>query len=148
MKIIAYKGKSIFSKLIQLQSRSPYSHVAILLSDGTVVESWAFIGVRHVSSPTEAHKAGTVIETYNIDGDYDELAVMDFLKSQLGKRYDYRGIVRFLTRRASPADNRWFCSELVMEAFRRGGLDLQERLPASYATPRDIVISPHLSGPI
>ncbi|MBW1672137.1 MAG: hypothetical protein JRJ45_00575 [Deltaproteobacteria bacterium] len=148
MKILAYKGRSIFSKLIKIQTRSDYSHVAFLLDDGTVIEAWALLGVRHVASPTEAHKSGTVIDTFEIESEYDSLATMDFLKSQLGKKYDYRGIVRFLTRRKSPADDRWFCSELVMEALRRGGLDLQERLPSSYATPRDVVISPHLRGPV
>ena len=148
MKILAYKGRSIPSRLIRLQTRSEYSHVAVQMDDGTVIEAWAIGGVRHVASPTEAHKPGTPIDVFEIKGTYDEGMVRRFLKSQLGKRYDYRAIVRFLTRRKMRADDRWFCSELVIEAFRRGGLHLQARIPASYAPPRDVAMSPYCHGPI
>ena len=144
MKVLAYKGKRLFSRLIRLQTRSDYSHVAVQMDDGTVIEAWTVSGVRHVASPMTSHTTGTEIDYFEITADYDQEQVLAFLKSQLGKKYDYRGIVRFLTRRAAPADDRWFCSELVLEAFRRGGVDLQSRIPASYATPRDIAMSPLL----
>ena len=148
MRILAYSGTSWPSLLIRFQSRSRFSHVAVELDDKTVIEAWAFIGVRHVSDKSEAHKAGTVIEAYDITGEYDQDAVESFLHSQLGKKYDYRSLIRFITRRHTRADNKWICSELVLEAFRRGGLELQKRIPASHATPRDIIMSPHLTGPV
>ena len=148
MKILAYCGTSWPSLLIRLQTRSRYSHVAVEMDDGTVIEAWAFIGVRHVADKFEAHKAGTVIESFEITGDCDQAAVASFLRSQLGKKYDYRSLVRFITRRNTRLDDKWFCSELVLEAFRRGGLELLMRIPASHATPRDIIISPFLRGPV
>jgi uncharacterized protein YycO len=147
MRILAYQGKSIISKLIKLQTRSPYSHVAVQLDDETVIETWGLVGVRHVASPKEAHNPNTMIHAFEVIPEYDQELVLKFLKSQLGKKYDYRAIVRFLTRRDSPLDNRWFCSELVLTAFRKAGVDLLARIPASHTSPRDIVMSPLLKGP-
>jgi len=144
VKILAYKGTSFVSRMIRLQTRSEYSHVAIQLPDETVIEAWTIGGVRHVASPTEAHTPGTEIDVFEITGEYDFGKVLAFLNSQLGKKYDFRAIFRFLTRRKHPLDDRWFCSELVLAAFRTGGLDLLSRLPSSATTPRDITISPLL----
>lgn len=144
MKILAYKGTGLVSKLIRLQTRSEYSHVAIQLLDGTVVEAWAAGGVRHVASPLEAHKSKTEIDVFLLTEEFDSGAVLQFLNSQLGKKYDFRSIFRFLTRRSSPLDDRWFCSELVLAAFRMGGLELLARVPSSEVSPRDITISPLL----
>ncbi|HET7291155.1 MAG TPA: hypothetical protein VFM88_01895 [Vicinamibacteria bacterium] len=38
-------------------------------------------------------------------------------------------------------DERWFCAELVAEAYRRQGLELIPT-PSCYAAPRDLARSP------
>jgi len=144
MRILAYKGTSFTSRLIRLQTRSEYSHVSVQLEDDTVIEAWGRGGVRHLSGPLEAHKEGTHIDSFVVNASVDEERVLGFLNSQLGKKYDFLSVMRFFTRRKSSADDRWFCSELVVEAYRQGGVDLLKRLPSSYASPRDVVISPLL----
>ena len=114
MRILGYKGKSMTSKLIQLQTRSEYSHVAIMLDDLSVVEAWQGTGVRK-----------------------------DFLLTQLGKKYDYSSVFRFVTRRDALDNDRIFCSELVELAFIRGGLRLLRGNP-SHHSPRDTVMCPYL----
>lgn len=143
MKILQYRGVSIISKGIQLQTRSPYSHSAIMLDDGSVIEAWHKGGVRHLRDPFEGHDDKTVIDVYEIQADFNENVTMAFLRGQLGKKYDFRSVIRFLTRLRSRDNDKWFCSELVVEALRAGGLTLL-RGHSSMFSPRDVAMSPYL----
>ena len=145
MKILLYRGRSLISRLIQFQTRSDYSHVALMMDDCSVYEAWHVGGVRHLRSPFDGHSSGTYIDIFRItdlrDCDVDQVEF--FLSKQLGKKYDFASVVRFITRREAPADDKWFCSELVLAALKRGGVELL-RLPPSEASPRDVSISPLL----
>ena len=146
MKILLYRGKSFVSKAIQLQTRSPYSHVAIQLDEHEIYEAWHVGGVRRLRYATEGHDSGTVIDICRInnvsDGSVDK--VRAFLQSQIGKKYDFKSVLRFITRRKVRADNRWFCSELVLAALEAGGIKLLN-INYSEASPRDVSISPNLT---
>jgi uncharacterized protein YycO len=141
VKILLFKGKSLISRLIQWQTRSPYSHVAVQLNDGRIVEAWHIGGVGYLTEHT--HTPKTEIDVFKIEGEYNILAVEKFLSAQIGKKYDFRSVFRFVSRRDAPADDRWFCSELVVTAFYMGGLDLLRGAP-SMMSPRDIAMIPRL----
>lgn len=145
MKILLYRGKSFVSKAIQLQTRSAYSHVAIQLGDYEIYEAWHVGGVRKLRYATEGHSDGTPIDIYRIDyipdGAVDK--IRKFLQQQVGKKYDFKSVLRFITRRKVRADDRWFCSELVLAALEAGGIKLLN-INYSEASPRDVSISPHL----
>lgn len=143
MKILAYRGKSVISRLIQLQTRSVYSHIAIELDNGSVIEAWAKGGVTISDSYSTQHTPGTVVDVFKINTTYAPDNVHDFLMDQIGKEYDFISIMRFLFRRKAPINGKWFCSELCAAAFRAGSLVLQD-LPESYLSPRDIAMSPLL----
>jgi len=143
MKILLYKGKSIISKMIKFQTRSKYSHVAVMLEDGSAYEAWQKGGVRHIDSPFDGHKPGTEIDVYAIYGKYDEPTVVEFLQQQLGAKYDYASVLRFVSRRHAGDNNKFFCSELALMAFIEGGLSLLNADP-SEMSPRDVSISPLL----
>lgn len=144
MKILAYKGVSWISKAIRWQTRSKYSHIAIELSDGTVIEAWHIGGVRRNGTFRTVHSVNTEVDVFEITRAYDKDKVIRFLSAQLGHKYDFRSIIRFITRKNSKISPKWFCSELACEAFREGGLDLLSRIPSSHVSPRDIGISPML----
>lgn len=141
MKILAYKGVSLISRLIQWQTRSPYSHIAVELRDGTVIEAWHVGGVQHNRSFRDVHTRGTAVDVFRINHEYNEDAVEQFLKAQVGKKYDFMSVARFLTRRDRPADNRWFCSELAFEKLRF----LLDRIKPSHVSPGVLVLSPYLA---
>ena len=143
MQVLLYQGLSFVSRLIKGQTRSIYSHAAIRLLDGTVVEAWAGAGVRRIPNASFGHKDGTLVDVFHVEGDYDASKVEAFLLSQVGQDYDYWSVARFLTRRRSPANDKWFCSELAVEAFRQGGLSLLNG-PPSMHSPRDVALSPLL----
>lgn len=143
MKVLLYKGRSVISRAIRFQTRSQYSHAAVMLDDGSVIEAWHKGGVRKVKSPFDGHSDRTEIDVYGIVGDYDVDVVQTFLEDQVGKEYDFSSVFRFLSRRKASANGKWFCSELVLEAFSRNGLDLLHGRP-SELSPRDVALSPYL----
>ena len=125
MRILGYRGKSITSRLIQAQTRSEHSHIGVQISGGRVIEAWQGPGVRLISH------------------DFDQERVEVFLRSQLGKKYDYSSVFRFVTRRDAIANDKIFCSELAELAFIAGGLPLLNGNP-SHHSPRDTLLSPYL----
>ena len=145
MKILLYRGRSLISRLIQFQTRSPYSHVAIMFDSGAVYEAWHVGGVRRLKDPFDGHSPGTYIDIYGSNklDCADTNSALVFLHKQLGKGYDFVSVARFLSRRQAPANDKWFCSELVLETLAQVGIVLLHIAP-SLASPRDIGISPRI----
>ncbi len=143
--VVAFRGTGFISGAIRFFTNSPVSHV------GVVFESKDEAGERRVviaESTTLNDKQGVQIN-YLSDrlrgypgvawwlplSDHSRAALdVDemhrFLVAQQGDGYDYRGIAAFLARPIPGLGmllhhgdlQRWFCSELVVEAFERGGL--------------------------
>jgi len=130
VKIGLYRGKSFVSKRIKKRTRSVYSHAAMHLEDGTVIEAWAdgFTSGKVYHRPLgEGHTPGTPIDMYEIIDTVDWIAVEEFLLAQVGKPYDWRMVWGFVThRRRETAGSRdkWFCSELAFQALQVGGFNL------------------------
>ncbi|WP_448577461.1 YiiX/YebB-like N1pC/P60 family cysteine hydrolase [Thermosphaera sp.] len=146
MRILLYRGVSLLSRLIRWRTWSEYSHVALEIHRGEIVDAWKG-GVRLIRSPFEGHDPETVVEAYEIAGLRPEQAARAalFARAQIGKPYDYWGVLRFIIRRDPTQPNdRWFCSELVFAALLHGGVRLLERVPAHRASPGDLARSPLL----
>lgn len=143
MKLLFYRGKSLISRAIRFQTRSPYSHVAVQVGQNEYYEAWHVGGVRRLRYAMEGHSEGTPIDVYRVDGSYVRERVLEYLRSQVGKKYDFMSVARFLSRRKAPHNDKLFCSEYVMQAFAYGGLDLLHGKP-SEMSPRDLSISPLL----
>jgi uncharacterized protein YycO len=122
--IALYKGKSIISRIIKSFTWSQYSHAAWIDDDGSVYEAWHRGGVTHVNSISANHTPGTLVHIYKVTNETPEIrqAVRIFLQSQVGLKYDWLGVFGFVLRAHRFArQNRWFCSELVAEAYRLSG---------------------------
>lgn len=139
--ILLFRGRGIISTLIRWQSRGPYSHAAILLPDGQIVESWQGSGVR-----TKRLTDWTDIDAYLIPemsrGQWK--TAIRYALSQVGKKYDYLGVARFVTRRPSRDNDKWFCSELVYRALQEAGINLFERIEPWAVSPAMLAYSPLL----
>jgi len=152
--IAAYKGISVFSRLICWFNRSPYSHISVvdtnyaaLIYNGREIEAWRGM-VQESRPPYVAHKAGTQVDLFDVDLTAEQCAdVLSFLGRQIGKDYDWMGILHFVTRRSEYTvdQDKWFCSELVAAAFAQAGKPLLERIPAYKVYPGMLVTSPHLT---
>ena len=146
--VALFRGKGVVGRLIRWQTRSEYSHAALLLADGeTVIESREFQGVRrHVLSADEKASMD-VFEVPGLDAAGWE-RVFSYAESKLGARYDWRAVFSFVTRKAARLNDKWFCSELVCAAFAVADHRLLERMPCHDTNPGHLRLSARLSGPV
>jgi len=143
MEILLYCGIGTISKLIRWQTRSKWSHAAMLLDDGSVIEAWVG-GVKKSPSISTLHNPGTRVDVFDFKLS-DKEKCLSYLYSKVGARYDYRSIFRFLSRSSkNDPEESLFCSELIFNASLAGGLRLLDRIPARMVSPALIGLSPHL----
>lgn len=142
-KILLFKGRGVVSQLIRWQTNGQYSHAAIQLGDGRIIEAWHKPAEVRVRPPL---KDWSNVEAYSVEGmtaDQWQVAV-EFLDKQLGKKYDFGGVLRFVTRWRKEKDDKWFCSELVFQAVKEAGVDLLSRIQCSQVSPTVLSFSPLL----
>ncbi len=139
--VLLFRGRGAISALIRWQTRSPFSHAALLMPDGRIVESWQGAGVR-----VKALADWSDIDVFDVPsmsaGQWND--ALRFATDFVGAGYDYRSVMRFVSRRGASEDGRWFCSELVFAALQAAGVDLLERIAASEVSPGLLSLSPLL----
>ena len=71
--------------------------------------------------------------------------VVDWVEQQVGKPYDIRGVLGFLTHKCHDSDYhlRWFCSELATAVLRRSGVHILPGIPAFRISPGMLVNAFH-----
>ncbi len=149
--IAQYRGIGPLSRGIELFTRSKWSHsaVAIKYDDMSFVlyEAWGFKGVVKVESDnlfsvlSENHRPNTPVDIFTIELPDPDIR---FLDEQVGKKYDWSLINKFITRRSATENDRWICSELVGEFCKRSGKILQN-MPTWKMAPEHVGISPRLT---
>lgn len=135
-------GRGIISRLIRWQTRSIYSHAALLTPEGHIIESWQGDGVRLRKGLDDWSN----VWVFDVPALSDEQwwQALEWATAQCGKGYDYKSVARFLTRARTSDDNRFFCSELVIAAIAKSGLRLLERIDFAQVSPGHLAISPLL----
>lgn len=138
--ILAFcRGKGFVSALIRWQTWSKYSHVALVTPAG-VYEACVGKGVirRNFWDDT------TGIDFFVLPTPmHREDALKAFLEHQVGKKYDWLGALRFLTRRKR-SNTRWFCSELAFEAAQFAGVTMLRGISALQVSPGTLSLCPML----
>ena len=120
--VVLFRGQGLISALIRWQTRGEFSHAALLI-DGDLYEAWQGVGVRIKRAwlqPTD----GSVVLFDVMATSSESAAIYRYCQRQLGKGYDYLGVLRFITRNRSGDQRRLFCSELVFDAFKAAEHDL------------------------
>jgi len=140
-----YKSKTIVSRLIRWQTRGDYSHAA-LHCDGEAIEAWHRGGVQR-GPIGHLHKKGTVIDIFKVNKLYTNTLTKAFAVEQVGKPYDFTMVGRFVSRRgvSRRSKKKWFCSELVFDAFVEGGLRLFKNTQGWEVSPDLLKRSPYLT---
>ena len=138
MRIAFYRGTDLIDKLILFVCRGGYSHVAIVLNNETIIEAYPFKGVRQRQNISDQMKK-CVVDIYEVSTTPEQDSVIhDFLKQQLGKKYDWVAILGFVlhtSEEGRKAYGRWICSELVFATFRKASIKLLERINAWKVSP-------------
>ncbi len=149
--LLAFRGRSPVSAMIRAMTGSVYSHVGLVYP----IEDRRYC-LEAVGKGVSLGLMSEVSKRYAGGIDYFEIDAADavrhkatlFALEQLGKSFDFLGLLRFFLflglriRARARIDRRWFCAELVAEAYRRQGFELA-RSPSCYAAPRDLALSPH-----
>ena len=148
LKVALFHGEtSLISGLIRWETRSKYNHAAIVLRDGSVIESVEEVGVHRLAALPVAKAPDRIdlFEVMGLDTDWKVGEVENFLKAQLGKPYDWPDLLGFVTRSDQPEDrDAWFCSELVFAAIEAGGVALLRDVPPFQVSPGELSLSPYL----
>lgn len=126
-----YHKEEVLPKLLQWFSFGTKNHVSIQLDDviyeaigGRLGTSGVFMsGDVYCYHPEKKKDWSLVSIKVNIQ---NKSSVKDFLRNQVGKGYDYRGIYGFLLRFIKHNENKWYCSELGAEALRIGGWKINQ----------------------
>jgi hypothetical protein len=106
--------KGLFDWLIRLVTRGPYSHCELVFDQGRAYSA-------------SMQDGGTRFKLIEFNPDHwdlvpvnmDELPVFWFCKDELGSKYDYPGVFRFLVPWVRESKERWFCSEVCCAALQR-----------------------------
>ena len=153
--ILLFKGRGLISKAIQWGTNSKYSHVAVCVNAemNLLIEAQGKVRAADIRT----------MKDYDIfrikkGHKYSLNEVISFLVSKLNQKYDYAGVI-FLgimkLFRLKKLANKWqkdrdyFCSELVYEAFKAGGLEIVNK-ESGAVSPADIansdVVKPKMRG--
>lgn len=134
------------SWLIRAGSWSRWSHVAIVDGD-FVIEAIALRGV--VRTPLATRQQQDPSWSISPLPCMDAQAVIDAAVSQIGKPYDYTGVLGIGLHRDWQQSDSWFCSELVAWSFAQGGSALFRENASRRVTPQDLwMLQPTASYPI
>jgi hypothetical protein len=119
-------SSALSSRLIELKGGGPYSHVDIVLKDGTLLGARSDAvggqppGVR-IRPPD--YESWEHIARISIDSlPYQEANAYAFAQAQLGKPYDTTAIIGFIFNRGWREDDSWICSELAIAMVEQAGI--------------------------
>jgi len=121
-----YKGKSFISKLIKYWTRSEYSHVEQCLNLETLKGYGAYQGYKVGYLYPSYHEKGTRYDIFELECTQEQLEKFNYFKRQQeGKKYDYKGIMGFVTNKEEMNNrNKWYCSEIEIYACNYAGIRL------------------------
>lgn len=155
--ILLYKGERLTSRLIQWRTKSPYSHVAVVIEPAICLGIESNTGHQSGVRAFDLRKLDSgAIDTFRIKPEFplDREKVISFLVAHLGAPYDWSGVTWLATLKLFglrtqanrfQKEKDYFCSELVYEAFQEGGLDIVPQLnSADVTSPSDIAQSERL----
>ena len=117
MKIAFYTGRGkILDRLIRKWTKSKYSHVELIINNISYSASPRDGGVRKKIIKYEAEN-WLIFDLKNI---FDINIALKFLNQNLGQKYDLRGIIFSQVFNLELHNkNKYFCSELIIEALKK-----------------------------
>lgn len=139
----------IFSKAITLRTGGPHSHVEFYLPTDYVIEEGTGIR-RHLCFSSYEGDDGVRWKHIQVEGGWwdclefevdDEIVkqVVAWANSQVGKPYDWAGIMGFVNPWRKGGDpGRWFCSEICAELALRLHLVANILKRTDKVSPRDL----------
>jgi hypothetical protein len=121
---------TFYNRAIRFFTWYEYTHVELVIKPGVYIGSLPGKGV-------VCHNKSAVKEKF-MTLDVPSEPVVEFMCSQLGKKYDWSGVIGLPFRRRWQSEDKWFCSELIATAINKSVDTFSEE---SYRiVPRDIAL--------
>lgn len=142
IKIIFTNSRKPLAPIIRCFTWSKFSHMAIILEDGVSVLHSDFHGVR-IEPLEELQKRSVnwMITEYECT---NPSLVIEACKTQLGKPYDFGGIIGIVIRTVDlQDDNKWWCSEIPAYGFMIAGEPKFQEEYLHRITPQNWLMLPH-----
>lgn len=136
MRIGFHKGSNLINKLILFFSRGGYSHCGIILNDNSTIEAKPFKNVYHKKNYLLNNGKNVIIDVYDVKTTpKQDKIIIDYLASQIGKKYDYLAVFGFVFYINDDKRNKFICSELVYNAFKAANINLLDRVVGYKISP-------------
>lgn len=140
MKIIFTTNNLPISVAIRFLTASDFHHCGVIFDccDHVVYEASFARGVhcRHISDYAKSDKYAIV--DFPLQKEKDAL---EFAESQIGKPYDFAGVIGLMAQRHWEDPERWYCSEFVAAVANAGGTPIV-RSGVAGVHPRDLWMMP------
>ena len=140
MKLLFTRRHHIGSHIIRAVTWSEYSHVDLLLNESQVIGAAAFKGV--VVAPISTRLEGAskaILMGVPVKSVSDAEA---FAYAQLGKPYDWPGVIGIGLHRDWQHDDKWSCAEFAAATLRYAGTNLFADKFYQRVTPQDLLMLP------
>ena len=112
-----HRGDAFISKAVRAVSRGFFNHVSMTYN-GHVYEAHMFVGV--IKTPVAEWDCSTVHTTLTFKVKKQHQAeLLDFLEAQVGKGYDYLGLLNFVLVSTKEREGMWYCSEFAKVGFAK-----------------------------
>ena len=116
IKLRFISSRSLVGKIIRWITWSDWNHVDLILDDTTAFGASGKLGkVTRYSRNPDSHCHIAIVSIPVSDKKYD--IFMEEVLSKEGALYDHKGIHGFLVRLNIHEDDKWFCSELLIDAM-------------------------------
>jgi len=107
-----------YAQAIELYSK--YSHVSIEVGgyvyEAVIFDKYSRRGV--IKTPVEFYERDTIVKSVSLE--LNEREVINFLNEQVGKGYDFMGVLSFVWRVLPNRMGYWYCSELATVSLAKG----------------------------
>jgi uncharacterized protein YycO len=141
LRMMFTNSNKIGSFLIRWVTWSDYSHTALLIDDTRIAHAdFSGVHVEDIQSLKDRSKKWMIVEY-----EYDKVdEVIQACLEQVGKPYDYSGIVGILLRNVDlQDDSKWWCSEYPAGGCKKAGKPMFQDEYMSRITPQHWLMLPH-----
>lgn len=146
--IIAFEGRTLVSKLIRWATKTKVTHVGIMVSEESLMET-SFFGVR-LRRLKENEPKYYILRYENLT-DRQKMKISKFVLDKVKTGYDFKlffGIglnIIFDMQTKWNNKNKYICVELILSAYESIGIKLLKNYHENHVIPEDLMDSPYLS---
>lgn len=140
--VLFYRGTSLISKVIAWITKSPYTHVALAIGDGTIIEAQRFIKttIREIN-PSEVYE---VYRTELTEEQKERIHTLAFVYKDTP--YDYLEMLGILLRiftkgrkNLVESANKVYCSEVIDYIFYASGVKRWNKIHVGDVYPHELI---------